>query len=197
MGNGYGKSKRGNGHSTWTWTKHYPKRLPRLSLSVSRLELDLVRAQGQVVYGQLHLIFDIIGNPHATPWPETILATFERFFLCLFLFPALSLCFFTVFFCVFFFSFSFPLWRFMNMYELCWWSALQSARGYWIYLIWNLLLLPLFRFALPLYILEVATSLCLFKLSSCRLKFNHWRVLQIGWRCLISLCCESWGKYNI
>lgn len=31
MGNGYGKSKRGNGHSTWTWTKHYPKRLPPLS----------------------------------------------------------------------------------------------------------------------------------------------------------------------
>lgn len=113
MGNGYGKSKRGNGHSTWTWTKHYPKRLPPLSpplsRSLSRLELDLVRAQGQVVYGQLHLIFDIIDNPHATPWPETILATFERFFLCLFLFPALSLCFFLQFFV-----------SFVTIYEYVW-----------------------------------------------------------------------------
>lgn len=121
MGNGYGKSKRGNGHSTWTWTKHYPKRLPPLapplSRSLSRLELDLVRAQGQVVYGQLHLIFDIIDNPHATPWPETILATFERFFLCLFLFPALSLCFFTVFSVFFSSVFRFlcdDLWICMN-----------------------------------------------------------------------------------
>lgn len=121
MGNGYGKSKRGNGHSTWTWTKHYPKRLPTLapplSRSLSRLELDLVRAQGQVVYGQLHLILDIIDNPHATPWPETILATFERFFLCLFLFPALSLCFFTVFSVFFSSVFRFlcdDLWICMN-----------------------------------------------------------------------------------
>lgn len=74
-----------------------------LSLFPSRLELDLVRAQGQVVYGQLHLIFDIIDNPHATPWPETILATFERFFLSLSFLCSFSSCssvFFFFSFCV-------------------------------------------------------------------------------------------------
>lgn len=180
--------ERGNGHSTWTWTKHYPKRLPPLS---PPLFLSLFLGSNSSWYVHKVKLFMAsytwysISSTIHTPrrgqkpfWPHLNVSFVVSFFSLLFLsaFFSVFLCFFLQFFV-----------SFVTIYEYVWIVLMKcSAKCTRLLNLFDLefivaaprLSLP--RFALPLYILEVATSLCLVKLSSCRLKFKQWRVLQIG-----------------
>jgi len=150
------------GNENWTWLglwlwlgfrvrfRLWPKCLSSSSACF------LVRAQGQVVYGQA---LDIRYHRHySTSWPKpkTILATFELFLpLCLLRFSFHFLC--------------ADLWICMHFAD----EVLWKVHGYWIYLILILLsercfsppFLPLFSFVdLPLFrYYDIAT----------------WRLLQV------------------
>lgn len=107
-----------NGHSTWTWTKHYPKRLPPHSLSLCLSLLLVSNSTWYVHKVKLFMAsytwYSISSTIH-TPrrgqkpfWPHLNVS------FCLFLFSALSL---LVFFCAFFFSFCVS---FVTIYEYVW-----------------------------------------------------------------------------